>query len=148
MFFWGEIESEIRANNQHFLFNCNRDAEKYMKSIDSSRPSVYPHSPSADCIEKGDSIIIYFTTLIQWFSIAGCGKCYTVDGNWKLTFPHCMFPVKSKLQLAGINFADVCPSEPCGMQAFCEQHKSLAENRGYPTSVSGFSKYCRNQGIY
>ena len=83
-----------------------------------------------------------FSSLLIIFNIIGCGKCYTVDGNWKLTFPHCMFPVKSRIIIPGLNFANVCPSQPLGNKAFCKLHIPLAESAGYPCNVKEFVKYC------
>ena len=72
----------------------------------------------------------------------GCGRCYAVDGNWKLTFPHCMFPVKSSIHIPGLNFADICPNQPVGNQAFCEEHLALAIEAGYPMKVPEFIRFC------
>ncbi len=39
---------------------------------------------------------------------------YVLDGNWKLCYAHCMFPVK--VEIPGyeeeINYPDVCPRNP------------------------------------
>ena len=40
--------------------------------------------------------------------ITGCGKSFAFDGNWKLTFPHCMFPVKCSTLLSGLNTPNIC----------------------------------------
>lgn len=53
MYFQGEIETEIRAKGEHFSFKTNNDIEDYMKYVEATRPSVYPHASSVDCITKG-----------------------------------------------------------------------------------------------
>ena len=29
--------------------------------------------------------------LCNYHCYIGCGKCWSMDGNWKLMFPHCMY---------------------------------------------------------
>ena len=66
-----------------------------------------------------------------------------MDGNWKLSFPHCMFPVSSSLPLlCTTNYPGVCPNQPEGKSAFCSDHLSIASERGYPTTIKDFAKYC------
>lgn len=75
--------------------------------------------------------------------VIGCGSCYSVDGNWKLTFPHCMFPVCAGIPgLPTLNFPDVCTEQLMPKSAFCIQHTKVAEARGYPTSIREFLKHC------
>ncbi len=88
-----------------------------------------------------------YITISGYVQFVGCGKCYAVDGNWKLTFPHCMFPVKSFFQFSGLNYADVCPD---GNSVFCFQHLSLAKTYGYPTKIIEFVNFCKakNSNFY
>ena len=73
----------------------------------------------------------------------GCGACFSLDGNWKLTFPHCMYPVKTQLlELPKLNFPDVCTEQLSPGLAFCEQHSQLAAVKGYPTKIRDFLKFC------
>ena len=74
----------------------------------------------------------------------GCGKCWSVDGNWKINFPHCMFPMKVSIPtLPLINLPDVCCNQPINSEsAFCQTHHDLAINKGYPTKARDFIKYC------
>ena len=65
-----------------------------------------------------------------------------MDGNWKLTFPHCMFPVKAQVSLPLVNFPSVCPNQPQGNTAFCSDHLELAQSLHYPTDIKGFVTYC------
>ena len=78
--------------------------------------------------------------------ILGCGKCWAIDGNWKLCFPHCMFPVVCKVpNLPLLKFPSVCTSQPKSKSAFCVAHYSKAEQLGYPTDVKGFLRFCGAQ---
>ncbi len=59
---------------------------------------------------------------IRHKAFLGCGTCYSIDGNWKLCFPHCMFPVKAGLPgLPNLNFPDVCIEQLNPGLAFCKQ---------------------------
>ena len=69
--------------------------------------------------------------------------CMAVDGNWKLCFPHRMFPVKAAVPgLKGITFPDVCPQQPKGNSVFCPAHLQVAKQRHYPTDLRGFLEFC------
>ncbi len=51
---------------------------------------------------------------------AGCEFCYSLDGNWKLIFPHCLFPVKATLPgLPTLNMPNVCTEQLKPKSAFC-----------------------------
>ena len=77
---------------------------------------------------------------------AGCGMAWAVDGNWKLTFPVCMFPVHvTQPGMRGLNSPNVCPDQPCGNAVFCKEHLVLAKQRGYPCTVKEFVRYCGAQ---
>ena len=66
-----------------------------------------------------------------------------MDGNWKLCFPHCMFPVVCKVpNLPLLNFPSVCTGQPKAKSAFCITHHSKAQGLGYPTDVKGFLHFC------
>ena len=73
----------------------------------------------------------------------GCGLVWAVDGNWKLTFPVCMFPVKAThLGIHGLHVPNVCPEQPSGNTPFCKEHLIVAQQRGYPCNVKEFLIYC------
>ena len=77
------------------------------------------------------------------FSCTGCGLAWALDGNWKLTFPVCMFPVHvCQPGMKGLHVPNVCPEEPTGNTIFCKEHRLLAEQRGYPCHVKEFLQYC------
>ena len=67
-----------------------------------------------------------------------------MDGNWKLTFPHCMYPIETIIPgLAGINYPDACQGQPItSKQAFCNVHHEVATEKKVPTDVRGFIDYC------
>ena len=74
---------------------------------------------------------------------AGCGKCWSIDGNWKLCFTHCMYPVEVNIPGIAVNFPDVCSKEPINSKsAFCKEHHMLAIEKKCPTDVRGFLKFC------
>ena len=79
----------------------------------------------------------------------GCGQCWSIDGNWKLIFPHCMYPVKMKIPgLEGINTPDVCFNQPeASNTPFCSTHKRLAMQKQIPTDMKGFMKYCNGSAL-
>lgn len=74
----------------------------------------------------------------------GCGQCWTMDGNWKLMFPHCMYPVKVTIPgLPGLTHPDICENQPgSSKEAFCKKHLDLAKEKDVPTDVKGFIQYC------
>ena len=44
-----------------------------------------------------------------------------------------------------LNVPDVCTQQPINSHtAFCQHHCIVANDRGYPTTVSEFLKYCSN----
>lgn len=70
-----------------------------------------------------------------------------MDGNWKLTFPHCMYPVETVVPgLPGVNYPDVCQGQPISSKhAFCSQHHEVAIKAEVPTDIHGFIHYCGGQ---
>ena len=65
-----------------------------------------------------------------------------LDGNWKLAFSHCMFAVESTVDNLKLSYPNVCPEEPQGVMAFCSKHCQVAEERGIPTKLKDFLKFC------
>ena len=84
---------------------------------------------------------IAYCALVFSPNYSGCGRCWSMDGNWKLCFPHCMFPVSSSVpNLSNVRFPNVCPKPLKPKSAFCIQHYSKAQTLGYPTDVKGFCR--------
>jgi hypothetical protein len=121
MFYLGELEEET-INNRCLI---NDKKEELIKDVVSSIP-VYDHIMHVDCKKKG------------------CGKCWSIDGNWKINFPHCMYPVQVSVPaLPLINMPDVCINQPLNSEiAFCCHHMEIAKTKGYPTKVRDFVKFC------
>ena len=73
---------------------------------------------------------------------------WTLDGNWKLGFTHCMYPVKTTVEgFPQLNFPDVCTNEPQPSKAFCLQHCQLATEKNVPTSLRDYLQYKENNGM-
>ena len=73
---------------------------------------------------------------------AGCGHCWSFDGNWKLGFTHCMYPIKTTVKgMPRLNFPDVCTDEPVFGQAFCKHHCTTAESKGIPTDLKKYLQF-------
>ena len=106
---------------------------------------VPPQKPQDNCLHSP------WTRLTQchFFSNthAGCGKCWAIDGNWKLTFPHCMFPVTTCIPgMSKINFPNVCTKQPKGNSAFCCEHHEVALSKSVPTDVRKFLQQYERAG--
>ena len=67
-----------------------------------------------------------------------------MDGNWKLMFPHCMYPVEVIIPgLPGLRHPAVCDKQPKSSKlAFCSNHHEIAIKKHVPTDVRDFIKYC------
>ena len=95
-----------------------------------------------------DCIFLY--TFIR----VGCSNFVSMDGIWKLRFPHCMYLVKTVISgLPAVNYPDVCPKEPTSRtSAFCEEHCEVAKTNNVPTGLRAFlHDYCGvpiNEGKY
>ena len=76
----------------------------------------------------------------------GCGDCWVLDGNRKLAFAHCMFAVECTVEKLKLSYPNVCPEEPKGAMAFCAKHCLVAEERGIPTKLQDFLKFCGLEG--
>ena len=70
----------------------------------------------------------------------GCDFFVSMDGVWKLRFPHCMYPVQTEVVgLPAVNFPDVCPKEPkTRNSAFYDDHCKVAEANKIPIDLREF----------
>lgn len=69
----------------------------------------------------------------------------SMDGVWKLRFPHCMFPVKAEVPgFPALNYPNVCTKEPASQNcAFCPEHCEVAKESNIPTGLREFIHgYC------
>ena len=58
-----------------------------------------------------------------------------VGRNWKTRFPHCMFPMTNSVEgFSELSYPNICPLQPAGKNAFCKEHRKLAEELNYPTT--------------
>lgn len=89
---------------------------------------------------------IYYsiTFLLQ---LLGCGKCWAIDGNWKLAFAHCMFPVHNSPVAIRLSLPNVCPEEPKPSKAFCARHCTIVEENGIPSKLKDFLAFSGVEGI-
>jgi hypothetical protein len=75
----------------------------------------------------------------------GCEIFVSMDGVWKLRFPHCMYPVKAEIAgFSALNYPNVCTKEPASQNsAFCIKHCEVAKEGNVPTGLRDFiHKYC------
>ena len=74
------------------------------------------------------------------FFFAGCRHFTSMDGIWKLRFPHCMYPVETTVAgFEALNYPDVCTNDPYGKgSAFCAEHCLTAQKLEIPTNLREF----------
>ena len=87
-------------------------------------------------------IMLVSLTMLQCL---GCQNFVSMDGIWKLRFPHCMYPVTAEVDgFKSLNYPNVCTNSPASQgSAFCSEHCITAENNGVPTGLRNFlSDYC------
>ena len=74
----------------------------------------------------------------------GCGTVFSIDGNWKLCYPVCMYRVPKEVSGfdGKLGYVDTCPNSPLPGKAFCSHHCSLAEREGKPTGLRQFLRFC------
>ena len=79
--------------------------------------------------------------------IIGCGQLWSIDGNWKIKYPVCMYPVpKDTAAFKGnLRYMDTCPNSPIYGKAFCEEHCTAASAQGIPTDLKSYLSY---KGIF
>lgn len=69
---------------------------------------------------------------------------WSVDGLWKLVYPVCMYRVPK--EIAGfsgqLKYVDTCPGQPMHGKAFCEEHCQMVAEKGIPSGLCDFLKYC------
>ena len=148
MFYKGEVEEELRdkkyPSRSEWVMFKEGDMDTFMKKIVEERSSeMYEHHQSEDCPARGICMnSTYLLAITCCIFVTGCGNCWTVDGNWKLTFPHCMFPVANVVpNFRELSFPAICPEELLGNKAFCSDHCTVAEKHGCPTNIRSFVKF-------
>lgn len=63
----------------------------------------------------------YMNNLLLHYIFTGCGHIWSIDGNWKIRYPVCMYPVpKNTAAFEGnLWYIDTCPNSPAYGKAFC-----------------------------
>ena len=67
----------------------------------------------------------------------GCGKLFSIDGNWKLSYPIFMFRVPQDVSGfdGALHYVDCCPNQPAAGMAYCEDHCQVATRKGIPCKL-------------
>ena len=172
-----DLRDDKYPSRSEWLMFREGDLNTFMKEIvEEQSAGLYDHHQSKDCPARGTCtpIIVFvihhlhqFFSSCQYIELAlcfevssvntiyftltcdssGCGSCWTVDGNWKLTFPHCMYPVANTVpNFRSLSFPAICPEELLGNKAFCANHCTVAEEHGYPTDIRSFVKFQKEAG--
>ena len=78
---------------------------------------------------------------------AGCGTLWSLDGNWKLSYPVCMFKVARYGQAfqGKLKYVSSCSREPIHGLAFCEEHCADADKLNIPKTLRGYIKHCKER---
>ena len=75
----------------------------------------------------------------------GCGTLFSIDGNWKLRYPTCMYNVP-RIGVPGfggaLRYVDSCPNQPMHGMAFCVDHCHIAEGEGIQCALREFLHHC------
>ena len=73
----------------------------------------------------------------------GRGRIWSIDGNWKIRYPVCMYPVPKNTAAFEGNprYVDTCPNSPAYGKAFCEDHCLVASAQSIPVDLRGFLSY-------
>lgn len=147
MFYTAEIESElsegVHLRKDVTFFKSDRDRDSLMSKIEESRVfSPYHHDRLPMCQDKG-VLVLLCTCHSDYIPLfLGCGQCWSFDGNWKLGFTHCMYPVTTKLEgFQQLKYPDVCTDEPKYGKAFCEHHCAVAAKNSIPCDLKEYLKF-------
>ena len=87
--------------------------------------------------------IIFLRSQYFCLFVSGCGTLWSLDGNWKITYPICMYTVARSGQVFGgkLKYITSCPNQPMTGMAFCNEHCRMAEKQGFPTDLHGYRKH-------
>ena len=81
-----------------------------------------------------------------------CGTLFSIDGNWKLNYPICMY--QAPKDVSGfdrkLNYISSCSNGPLPGKAFCLHHCAVVEKEGIPTGLREFLQFCgiSHKGVY
>uniref|UniRef100_A0A1X7V1C7 CxC5 like cysteine cluster associated with KDZ domain-containing protein n=1 Tax=Amphimedon queenslandica TaxID=400682 RepID=A0A1X7V1C7_AMPQE len=79
----------------------------------------------------------------------GCGNLGSCDGNWKLSYPICMFDIQKEISgFSGqLNYVSTCPEQPEHEQAFCKEHINKAQSLNIPTTLKEYKEYKKKPNV-
>ena len=89
--------------------------------------------------------------ILLYFAMTGCGKLFSIDGNWKLSYPICMYRVPKEISgfKGALKYVDSCPNQPASGMAFCQDHCSVARADNIPCPLWEFLQHVGvNHGNY
>ena len=76
----------------------------------------------------------------------GCVTLWSIDGNWKITYPICMYQVPKSVPLSGkLQYVSSCPKQPLPRMAFCVEHCEMAKKQNIPVDLHGYLKFCSSR---
>ena len=153
--FWNsEVESELRMGDINFKFTEKSDREAFMDAVDRSRANnPYAHTNcSEECRKRGNNntIVILVMFLCNMYSILhavtimymhmiilqAVEPFWSLDGNWKLTYPICMYQVPKNVPFGGtLQYVSSCPKQPVPNMAFCVEHCEMARKQKIPSEL-------------
>ena len=83
---------------------------------------------------------IYSNCINVGLNDIGCGKLFSIDGNWKLTYPICTY--KEAKSVSGFNgslkYVDTCPNQPANGLDICLKHCKYVNKEESLTSSGRF----------
>ena len=148
--FWNaELENELRQRGWiHSCFKNTQSKEKLMDDIDGIRAnSIYLHNECSDDCQK-KRYMHRFLIYVYIYNHLVCGTLYSIDGNWKICYPHCMWRTadESKSYEGCLQYVDCCLNEPVPSSALCEKHLEEAKKRSIPTKIKEYVDFCSKNG--
>ena len=73
----------------------------------------------------------------------GCGRMWSINSNWKIRYPVCMYPVPKNTPAfeGNLQYVDTCLNSPAYGKAFCEDHCLVVSAQGIRVDLRGFLSY-------
>lgn len=113
-----------------------------MVEIDQQRASAQ-YIRTEECRKRGVQFQWTYNYLYIVFGYLGCGTLWACDGNWKFSYPVCMFDVPKEVTgFSGqLNYVNTCPNQPEHGKAFCSEHIEVCKNIDIPTALKAYKQY-------
>lgn len=146
VFFNNELESELRELEWlDYMFKESTDRERAMQKVDEYRATrIYEHEGcSEECKRRGKFKLFPLNSRDNTTIVIGCGEVFSMDGNWKLTYPICMHREQKNVSGFGesLKYVDACPNQPLHGHDKCYEHhydQTVKERK----SSTKCSKFC------